>query len=718
MCRDRTALARMRAAWYVRLSNIRRWWRKPNPPPSLAGRILGMLMLGMLVIYLIANIGLWWASTRLLDNSLRKQAVQWVAELDALGTLHYLSSDHPHLAVIDQRLKNFPEILFVRYYDSQGRRIAQYGSPPPVAPLSLSGEQMLTAQKPSESDAPYPMTRDTAGPGPPYLRIIAPLRVNSIVSDGTVGFRFDGVGREHVRVVGYIELGLNAAYYSREFNKSMAFGSGLVALLLLLALLIGRWLVRHWLAPLVELRVPLERLAKGDISVRVESSGGHAEIAAISEAVKQLQRLAEHDPLTGLVNRARFACIMETEIVHRSESHTQSALYFVDLDQFKYVNDTLGHAIGDRVLVQVADVLRRRLREVDEVARFGGDEFMVLARDVSASQAAEIANSIIHLVRNERIVDGDRTFNTSCSIGVTMMGGARYSVAELLAQADMACYAAKSRGRNTFHFYEPGDQETKRMSSDLNQSQLIKEAFRENGFRMHYQPIVGLKRPKQIFYEVLLRMQNQEQDLVLPSEFLPAADRFGLMVDIDRWVIEHALSALAQFRRDGHNIGFSVNLSGQSFEEPLLLDFIQNHLWRNGLAGTEVIFEITEQSAVRNMDKAQRLIQGLVDIGCRFALDDFGAGFSSFGYLKHLPVDIIKIDGTFVQHMADDVLDQAMVRSIIDVAHTLGKRTVAESVEDVRTLKLVRASGADFAQGSYLGIPSEKLLAPTRIAVA
>ena len=719
MFRDRTALAGMRAAWHTLLSNIRRWWRKPSPPPSLAGRILGMLLLGMLVIYLIANIGLWWASTRLLDNNLRKQAVQWVAELDELGTLHYVFRGQPHLAVIDQRLKNFPEILFVRYYDSQGRRvIAQYGSPPPEAALSLSEEQMHAAQKPSESDAPYPMTRETAGSGPPYLRIIAPLRVKSTARDGAAGFRLDDAGRERVRVVGYIELGLNAAYYSRELNKSMAFGSGLVALLLLLTLLAGRWLVRHWLAPLVALRVPLERLANGDTSVRVESSGGHAEIAAISEAVKQLQRLAEHDPLTGLVNRARFARILETEIVRRSESHAQSALYFVDLDQFKYVNDTLGHAIGDQVLVQVADVLRRRLREIDVVARFGGDEFMLLARDVSATQAAEIANSITHLVRNERIVNGDRVFNTSCSIGVTMMDGARYSVGELLAQADMACYAAKSRGRNTFHFYEPSDKETQRMSSELNQSQLIKEAFRKNGFRMQYQPIVGLGRPKQIYYEVLLRMQNQEQDLVLPSEFLPAADRFGLMVDIDRWVIEHALGALAQFRRDGHNIGFTVNLSGQSFEEPSLLDFIQNHLWRNGLAGKDVIFEITEQSAVRYMDKAQRLIQGLVDIGCRFALDDFGAGFSSFGYLKHLPVDIIKIDGTFVQHMADDVLDQAMVRSIIDVAHTLGKLTVAESVEDARTLKLVRASGADFAQGIYLGKPSEKLLASSQSVVA
>jgi len=678
-----------------------------------------MLLLGMLVIYLITNIGLWWASTYLLDNSLRKQAVQWVAELDELGTLHYVFRNRPHLAVIDQRLKNFPEILFVRYYDRQGRRvIAQYGSPPPEVARNLTEEQMHAAQEPPESDAPYPMTRETAGSGPPYLRIIAPLRVKSIARDGAVGFRFKGAGRERVRVVGYIELGLNAAYYSREFNKSMAFGSGLVAFLLLLTLLAGRWLVRHWLAPLVELRVPLERLANGDTSVRVESSGGHAEIAAISKAVEQLQRLAEHDPLTGLVNRARFARIMEMEIVHRSESHTQSALYFVDLDQFKYVNDTLGHAIGDRVLVQVADVLRRRLREVDVVARFGGDEFMVLARDVSASQAAEIANSIIHMVRNERIVDGDHAFNTSCSIGATMMDGARYSVAELLSQADIACYAAKSRGRNIFHFYEPSDQEKQRMSSDLNQSQLLKEALRENGFRMQYQPIVGLGRPKQIYYEVLLRMQNQVQDLVLPSEFLPAADRFGLMVDIDRWVIEHALCALAQFRRDGHNIGFTVNLSGQSFEEPSLFDFIQNHLWRNGLTGTDVIFEITEQSAVRYMDKAQRLIQGLVDIGCRFALDDFGAGFSSFGYLKHLPVDFIKIDGTFVQHMADDVLDQAMVRSIIDVAHTLGKLTVAESVEDARTLKLLRASGADFAQGSYLGKPSEKLLVRSRSAVA
>lgn len=693
-------------------------WRASDKQ-SLAGRLAAMLLLGMLVIFAIAMVGLWWTSSRLLEDSLKKQALQWIAELDELGTPQYAARGGRHLAAIDRRLKNFPEIAFVRYYDPSGERvIGAYGVRAAESAPALTAEQLSAAREPPDADAPYFVGREQGSAGGQYLRIIAPVRVKSIAQDGAFGFRFEGDRRENVRVIGYIDLGIDAAYYRKEFGKSIAFGSSVIAAMLLLALLAGRWLMRRWLAPLAELRVPLERLAQGDTSVQVESRSGHAEIAAIGDAVKRLQRLADHDPLTGLANRTHFARVMELELQRLGRAAGRSALYFVDLDQFKYVNDTLGHAVGDRLLVQVAELLRRRLRETDVISRFGGDEFTVLARDVSPVQAAEMAELINRLVQEARIAEGGRVFTTSCSIGIAMLDGAVHSVTELLAQADMACYAAKSSGRNSFRLYESGNAENLRMGLDFSQSQLIKQAIREDRFQLLYQPMVGLKRADRMYYEVLLRMQGPDAELVLPASFLPAAQHFGLLVDIDHWVIEHSLRALAEFRRRGRDVGFSINLSGQSFEDRSLFGFIQDQLTRNEIAGDKVMFEITEQTAVCGIDRAQQLIQGLMRSGCHIALDDFGAGFSSFSYLKNLPVDFIKIDGSFVQNMAADALDQAMVRSIIDVARTLGKRTVAESVQDAKTVELLTASGVDFMQGYYLGEPSARLTARPLRAVS
>jgi diguanylate cyclase (GGDEF)-like protein len=543
--------------------------------------------------------------------------------------------------------------------------------------------------------------------------MLAPLRVRAIARDGAFGFRFDGQRDQSVRVIGYLDLGIDAGYYHQEFMRSVLLGSGLIAALLLLALLAGRWLVRRWLAPLTELRVPLERLARGDTSVTVARHTGHAEIEAIGAAVQQLQRLADHDLLTGLPNRGCFMRWLEQERRRLQESGGRSALYFIDLDQFKYINDTLGHGAGDQLLAQVAQALRRRLRVSDLIARFGGDEFVVLAHDVTAAQALELAAGINHAVNEARIVERGTVCSTGASVGIALLGGEPYTVEELLAQADMACYAAKAFGRNGYRLYEPQDAERLRMGADFRQSQLLKTALRDGLLRLHYQPMIGLRRGERTYYEALLRMPGKDTELVLPEVFLPAAQRFGLLAEIDRWVIENALGSLAGARRQGRDIGISINLSGHSFADPALYEFIRERLAHNGLAGGEVMFEVTEQTAVRNLERADPLMRGLLDCGCHIALDDFGAGFSSFGYLRHLPVDFVKIDGAFVRNMAADRLDQAMVRAIVDVAHTLEKRTVAEYVQDGRTVELLRGSGVDFVQGHYIGRPSQELAPPT-----
>lgn len=702
-------------AWAGRLRERLRRWRGSAARPSLAGRMLTLLVLGVVVIYAIANLGLWWASTRLLEDSLKKQAVQWITELDELGTPHLAASRRKPLAAIDQRLRNFPEIRHVRYYDARGRLLAGYGTPTRTA-SALSAGQMQAARARADSDAPYVIDQDGSGESG-TLRMLAPLRVRAIARDGAFGFRFDGQRSQNVRVIGYLDLGIDARYYHQEFMRSVLLGSGLIAVLLLLALIAGRWLVRRWLAPLTELRVPLERLARGDTSVTVARHTGHAEIEAIGAAVQQLQRLADHDLLTGLPNRGCFTRSLEQERKRLQQSGGSSALYFIDLDQFKYINDTLGHGAGDQLLVQVAQVLRHRLRTSDLLARFGGDEFMVLAHDVTVAQALELAAGINHAVNEARIVERGTVCSTGASVGIALLGDHAYTVEELLAQADMACYAAKAFGRNNFRLYEPQDAERLRMGADFRQSQLLKEALRDGLLCLHYQPMMGLRRGERPYYEALLRMPGDDAELILPESFLPAAQRFGLLAEIDRWVIEHAFDSLADARRRGRDIGISVNLSGHSFSDPALFEFIRERLARNGLHGGEVMFEVTEQTAVRNLERADPLMRGLLDCGCHIALDDFGAGFSSFGYLRHLPVDFIKIDGAFVRNMAVDRLDQAMVRAIVDVAHTLEKRTVAEYVQDERTVELLRGSGVDFVQGHYIGRPSQEF-APPRAALA
>jgi diguanylate cyclase (GGDEF)-like protein len=687
--------------------------------PTLVGRLVTLLLAGALVVYVIANIGLWWTSAQLLEDSLEKQAVRWVAELDSLGTPHYLSrGGTPRLTVIEDRIRNFPEIAYVRYYDARGKRvIGAYGRAIPKGQAAVAEDELEKARARVGTETPYVINR--AALSGRYLRVLAPVQVRSIPADGLFDFKLEGDRRENVKVIGFLEVGIDAAYYREAMVRSIVLGSIVVAVLFVLAAIIGRRFIRRALEPLTNLQAPLQRLAGGDIDVKVESSGD-AEIAAIGEALdatiralklrdEALRKLAEHDPLTGLVNRATFSQVLALEMARLKESRTESALYFIDLDQFKYVNDTLGHAAGDRLLVQVAELLRSRLRENDVVSRFGGDEFTVLVRDVARAGAVEVAASVNQIIREAVVVGADHTFGVNCSIGITMLRGDGHSIEDLLSQADMACHGAKSRGRNRYQMFEPEDEDRLRMSTDIGWSQLIKLGIRENRFRLHYQPILSMNGSGREYYEVLLRLPRGGE-LVMPSVFLPVAQRFGMLAEIDHWVIRNALAALAAFRAPGRDVTFSINLSAQGFEDASLLPLIREQLERHKVPGSAVVFEITEQTAVRYLDRTQELIRGLIDIGCRFALDDFGSGFSSFSYLKNLPVEFVKIDGAFVENMSRDPIDQTMVRSIIQVAKALGKQTIAEFVQDEKTVNLLRGSGADYVQGNFVGMPLEKLV--------
>ncbi len=685
---------------------------------SLVKRILYLQSLWTVLIYLLAISGIWYSGAYLVNQSLNGRAKDWLGRLDELGTPIYTSARKQYREQIRHRLTESPEVAYVRYFDASGRKVLAlfrkdgktHIKIPPLTAAQLKTLRVTSGNKPTVVDD---------GSVPSVYRIITPVWVKSIRADGMINFSLDRPEAERTQVIGFIDLGLDRTRYLQSLRTTLLYSSFAIALIILVANFFGRQLVRRALTPLARLKEPLARLAVGDTDVEVETFGDE-EIVAISHALNstikavqerddELRKIANHDPLTGLVNRAYFVREVESTLAEFRHHEGSSALLFIDLDQFKYVNDTVGHGAGDRMLVQVAKGLAHRIREHDVVARFGGDEFIVLARDVDQSGAIGIARGILKLLQGMRFVEGEHSFNIHCSVGITMISSDRYTVDELVSQADMACFEAKSRGRNRYNLFEASDHDRKSLVADVGWSQRIRNAIDFDGFVLNYQPMVSFADDDCEMYEVLLRMPDENGEVVAPSVFFPAAERFGMMVEIDYWVIDHALQALKEHRNAGRDICLSINLSGHVFEDQALGSRIVDALENNGLPGSRVIFEVTEQSAVRYMDSAASLIRSLRNHGCRFALDDFGTGFSSYGYIKNLPIDFIKISGSFVEEMQNDRIDQVMVRSIVEVARALGKKTIAESVADRETLELLREMGVDHFQGRYCGEPVAEL---------
>jgi diguanylate cyclase (GGDEF)-like protein len=697
---------------------------------SLVGHIqLLQLALGLLVCLLAVGV-VWWTSTRVSEDYFRRQAVQWLGKFDELSTPLYVSADEATFSSIRKQVSEFREIAFLRYYDADGVTIlAEYNADPAAYKKipRLSHEQLTALRNMRGSDKPYLLDQSAANGF--LIRASAPLWVRSIRSDGLLGFNLDTQADERRELLGFLEVGLDFRQYRGQLLRNIAIGSGVIALLLLISIVVGGRMLKRALLPLLALEKPLARLAAGDVDVRVESAG-HREISAISSALnttigalkerdETLRRLADHDQLTGLLNRHCFAQVLEQEATHIGWNGGSSALLFIDLDQFKLVNDTLGHAAGDRLLLQVAERLKENVRDPDVVCRFGGDEFTILARGVTVQGATNLAQSLIRALQNLHFVEGGQVFNICCTVGVTIIDSDRFTPDELLAQADMACYEAKSRGRNCFSVFAGGNGETDQMMLYIGWSQKIRNAIERDAFVLHYQPIINIANGQPELYEVLLRMPEDGKTVRSPGAFLPVAERFGMMLDVDHWVIRNATKALAGFREAGRNVTFCINLSGHVFEDPRLVGCIRESLEANRLPPDSVVFEITEQVAIRYLDRANRRMREIMDIGCSFALDDFGAGFSSLTYIKRLPVDYIKIEGSFIENISRDSIDESMVRWIVQIARTTGKRTIAECVQDLKSLQMLRKLGADYAQGFYIGKPAGNLVlpGPTRLSV-
>lgn len=426
---------------------------------------------------------------------------------------------------------------------------------------------------------------------------------------------------------------------------------------------------------------------------------------------RQLEYDATHDALTGLINRAEFERRLRRALISAQQYGTRHALCYLDLDQFKLVNDTAGHAAGDELLRQINTVLSGMFRERDTLARIGGDEFGLLLDNCPLERAHLIAQSVVSNIREHRFQWEGRSYQIGASIGLVPITADTQDTAQLLTRADVACYIAKELGRNRVHLYQQEDNETTQRHGEILGAAGLRDALDEGRFRLHYQPIMPLNAtdPSPVRYEALLRIvqpggQEADGELVMPGAFVPAAERYGLMGAIDRWVIQEAFSEYARgIGRTGASI--AVNLSGNSLSDESLLDFIEAQFVAHAVPPERVCFEITETAAIKNLRRAVDLIVALKRHSSQFALDDFGSGLSSFHYLKTLPVDYLKIDGSFVNDMMDNSNDCALVAAINQMSHTLGIQTIAEYAHSGPVIDRLRQLGVDYAQGYYFGQP-------------
>ncbi|HEU4655239.1 MAG TPA: EAL domain-containing protein, partial [Steroidobacteraceae bacterium] len=418
---------------------------------------------------------------------------------------------------------------------------------------------------------------------------------------------------------------------------------------------------------------------------------------------------ASHDALTGLINRREFENrLNEALIAARINTMTTHVLLYVDLDQFKLVNDTCGHQAGDRLLKQITGILQTRIRNGDTIARLGGDEFGILLQDCTAERAGKIADSLRQAIREFRFEWQERSMNVGASIGFVEINRDSESIASVMSAADVACYAAKDSGRNRVHMYQHGSAPERHR--EMQWVSRLTRACDENRLELYYQPIVpiGNNRDPRGHYELLLRMRGEQGELVHPAEFIPAAERYNVMPMIDRWVVRQALGALAHYRHEGdprHAYTLSINLSGTSLNDDRFLEFLINELQTYDLSPGAVCFEITETAAISNLANVIHFMKEFRSRGCQFSLDDFGSGLSSFMYLKNLPVDYLKIDGQFIQNVTSDHVDRSMVEAITQIGHAMGIKTIAERVESAEVLACLAEIGVEYAQGIFVSSP-------------
>ncbi|MBT2970849.1 MAG: EAL domain-containing protein [Candidatus Thiodiazotropha sp. (ex Ctena orbiculata)] len=426
-------------------------------------------------------------------------------------------------------------------------------------------------------------------------------------------------------------------------------------------------------------------------------------------AEERLAWLAKHDPLTELYNRRNFQTEFDKIVTFAERYHHDTALLFFDLDQFKYINDASGHQAGDALLQIVARKLREVTRSTDLLARLGGDEFAIVIPETGIQGATQFADKLLSELKQITIPLRGHSHRISASIGIVTYPKHGITSEELLSNADLAMYQAKESGRDQWHIFSSREQVREEMSNRVTWKDKIEQALAENRFVLHYQPIMEIANGEITHYEVLIRMVESDGTLAMPGKFIPVAERTGLIHQINRYVLATSIQQLASMNQEAQNITLSINLSGRVVEDPELLSQLTRLLNSSGINPERLVFELTETAALADVNAAVDLMSELQALGCHFALDDFGVGFSSFYYLRELPLDIVKIDGSFIKNLTTNTKDQVFVKALTQMANALGKVTVAEFVEDEPTLKLLKEIGVAYAQGYHIGRPSPEI---------
>ena len=536
----------------------------------------------------------------------------------------------------------------------------------------------------------------------------------------------------------YVELSYQTLKSIKYNFVGKVFAIGLLGLLLsmLLALRIGRNITH----PIQEIARAVNKVREGELAqvISEDSSGElrtlqkgfnsmstslqHAHDLMqdrINDATSLLRYQAQHDDLTGLINRREFEFRLERCLKTAQEQKTQHVFCYMDLDQFKLVNDTCGHVAGDGLLKQVSTLLAIRMRDKDTLARLGGDEFGLLLENCTLTEANHICNMILRIVRDFRFIHDEKIFNVGVSIGLVVINDQFANVSEVIHAADSACFNAKKSGKNQSVLYSDGDIEVAQHRSAVEAISDITDEIDDEQFALYCQPIVALMPnlpvlphmppvPQYYHYEILLRKIDLDGKMILPTAFIASAERYHLMPNIDRWVIKNSFIAyrkLLDINREHCQFIFSINLSGTSLSDITLLGYIQEQFVKYSVPPRAICFEITETAAIVNLKNTILLFSALQKMGCTFALDDFGSGMSSFMYLKNFDVNYLKIDGSFVKEMHINRIDHAMVRSIHNVAESMNIKTVAEFVENEAILKQLEIIGVHYGQGLHLGAP-------------
>ncbi len=683
----------------------------------LIHEIMSLQILITAIIGALAIAGLYWGGQWVLQKNYSRWAMQWTDELHELGAPLYLPYGEEVTLRLERYIDKYQEIDNVAFYRADGSplmAVANSDDAPPVRPAEMSDALLAEVTTLIGADRPYLMSSSLLDIQ--RFTIYAPIWTASIASDGL--FDFDPLADESdasMELVGFLALELNFSEFHENLLKNIKLAILALLVLLIVSGFLGRMSLRRALRAISDLQQPIAELAKGNLSVKFKPAA-HREISEIVEALEstatalgerdaKLLRLANHDPLTGLFNRRRFVDELEKLADSPSASKDLGALFFVDLDQFKYVNDTCGHPAGDRLIKTVAERLRATVGDQGVVARFGGDEFAILVPGVGKRDAMKLADLILEDMRQLSHIEDENVIHVHCSIGVTIIRAGEATNDDLIAQADIACREAKARGRNRAEFYRVSKRETQQMAADVGWMRKLREAIDKDLFLLRFQPVVHIASGQTSHHEVLLRLKMDDGQIVGPDMFITAAVRFGLMAEIDAWMIEHALEAHVQYRENDPGLRLAINLSANAFETEDLAGYVAAQLRKRDITPDRIVFEITENLAVRHLSHVERQVAALREMGCEVALDDFGKGYSSLGYIQQLSFDYIKIDGSFIKNLVKNPVDQKMVRLIAEIGREAGMKTIAEYVQSGPAFSLLAELGVDYAQGFYVGKP-------------